>query len=121
MQVKSGTHEGERNDEVMDSNGRSGKQGPPRVQIQVQTPRGLWNMTTPENADRRPDYPISTHVQTVVDDARAVFKFVENDSKYTLFLGKEALVPERTLASYHVSPNIILLLSVQGGNAAGRA
>lgn len=97
------------------------RHGPPRVQLQVQTPRGLWSMTEPEEAARRPDYPVSTKFQTVIDEARAVFKFVENDSKYTLFLGKEPLALERTLASYHVGPNTLLLLSVQGGNATGRA
>ena len=97
------------------------RQGPPRVQLQVQTPRGLWSMTTPVEATRRPEYPISAKVQAVIDNAREVFKFVENDSKYTLFLDKDQLAPERTLASYHVGPNALLLLSVQGGNAAGRA
>lgn len=97
------------------------RHGPPRVQLQVQTPRGLWTMKEPEGATRRPDYPISTKVQVVIDDAREVFKFVENDSKYTLFLGKDPLAPERTLASYHVGPNALLLLSVQGGNATERA
>ena len=38
-----------------------------------------------------PDYAISTKVQVVIDDAREVFKFVEPDSKYTLFLGKTQL------------------------------
>lgn len=97
------------------------RHGPPRVQLQVQTPRGLWSMTEPKEATRRPDYPVSTKIQTVIDDARAVFKFVENDSKYTLFLGTESLAPERALASYHLEPNTLLLLSVQGGNAAQNA
>lgn len=91
--------------------------GPPRVQLRVQTPRGIWSMTEPANADRRPDYPASTKVQAVVDDSRSVFNFVENDSIYTLFLGKEQLKPERTLASYHIGTDTLLVLSVQGGNA----
>jgi|GEM_PF-1673220 len=93
------------------------RHGPPHVQLQVQTPRGLWSMTEPEEAPRRPDYPISTKIQVVIDDARTVFKFVENDTKYTLFLGGEMLAPERTLASYHIAPDALLVLSVQGGNA----
>jgi hypothetical protein len=91
--------------------------GPPHVQIQVQTPRGLWSMTEPVNAERRPEYPTSAKVQQVIDDARAVFKFVENDSKYTLFLGQEELKPERTVASYQIKTGTLLVLSVQGGNA----
>jgi hypothetical protein len=95
--------------------------GPPRVQLQVQTPRGLWNMTTPANADRRPEYAISTLVQAVIDDARAVFKFVENDSKYTLHFGQVTLAPERTLASYKLAQDTLVVLSVQGGNAMEKA
>jgi hypothetical protein len=87
------------------------------LQLRVQTPRGLWSMTEPEIADRRPEYEQNTKVQSVIDDARAVFKFVENDSKYTLFQGKLALEPERTLASYHILTDTLLTLSVQGGNA----
>jgi hypothetical protein len=87
------------------------------VEIQVQTPRGLWSMTEPENADRRPNYPVSTKIETVIADARHVFKFVENDSKYTLFLGKQQLEPQRTLASYGIKMDTLLTLSVQGGNA----
>ena len=87
------------------------------LQLRVQTPRGLWSMTEPEVADRRPEYEQHTKVQKVIDDARAVFKFVENDSKYTLFLGKQQLEPERTLASYHIETDALLTLSVQGGNA----
>lgn len=92
-------------------------QGPPRLQLQVQTPRGLWSMTEPAGAKVRPDYPIATKVQVVIDDARSVFGFVENDSKYTLFHGKVQLSPERTLASYQLKDGALLLLSVQGGNA----
>ena len=64
-----------------------------------------------------PEYPISTKVQKVIDDVRTVFKFVENDSKYTLFLGKTELEPQRTLVSYQIDTGTLLVLSVQGGNA----
>ena len=94
-----------------------GHDGQPRIQFRVQTPRGLWSMTEPANADRRPDYSISTKVSTVIEDARAVFKFVESDSKYTLFRSSEALDPNRPLASYQLEPDSLLVLSVQGGNA----
>jgi len=87
------------------------------VQLRVQTPRGLWSMSEPKEADRRPEYEQSAKVQDVIGDARAVFKFVENDSKYTLFQGKQQLEPQRTLVSYHIEANALLTLSVQGGNA----
>jgi hypothetical protein len=74
-------------------------------------------MTEPAVADRRPEYDQNAKVQEVIDDARAVFKFVENDSKYTLFLGKQQLEPQHTLASYHIETDAVLTLSVQGGNA----
>jgi len=91
--------------------------GPPRIQLQVQTPRGLWNMTEPKGASKRPDYPISAKIQQVIDDAREVFKLTEQDNKYTLLFGDEELKPERTLASYHFENGVLLVLSVQGGNA----
>jgi hypothetical protein len=87
------------------------------LQLRVQTPRGLWSMTEPKDADRRPEYEPSAKVATVIGDARAVFKFVENDSKYTLFLGQQQLEPQRTLVSYHIETQALLTLSVQGGNA----
>lgn len=87
------------------------------VRIRVQTPRGLWSMDEPENADKRPEYPISTKIERVIADARSVFKFVEQDSKYTLLRGSEVLEPERTLASYKIHDGDLLVLSVQGGNA----
>ena len=94
------------------------EEGGPRVlTLRVQTPRGLWSMDEPKDADKRPQYAISTKVQQVINDARSVFKFVEEDSKYTLVLGKEVLAPERTLASYHLADDTLLILSVQGGNA----
>jgi hypothetical protein len=88
-----------------------------RVQLRVQTPRGLWSMKEPADAKLRPDYPRSTKVQRVIDDARSVFKFVENDSKYTLFHAQQQLDTERTLASYKLEDDTLLTLSVQGGNA----
>lgn len=97
------------------------RHAPPHLQLRVQTPRGLWSMTEPASATRRPEYPISTKVQTVIDDARAVFQFVEQDSKYTMFLGQAQLDPARTLASYHLESDVLLVLSVQGGNARERA
>ena len=87
------------------------------VRFQVQTPRGLWNKKEPENATIRPEYPVETTIQHVIADARTVFTFVENDSKYTLFRGKEELAPERTLESYGIKNEELLVLSVQGGNA----
>lgn len=88
-----------------------------KIQIQVQTPRGLWSMREPANAPLRPEYEPQTKVEQVVADVRKVFDFVENDSKYTLFFKKEELVPQRPLASYGINENDLLLLSVQGGNA----
>jgi hypothetical protein len=83
----------------------------------VQTPRGLWSQTEPPKADKRPVYPASTKVSQVIADAREVFKFTENDNKYVLLDGAEKLEPQRTLASYHIKDNTLLILSVQGGNA----
>lgn len=91
--------------------------GPPRVRLRVQTPRGLWSMDEPKDAQKRPEYAISAKVEQVIADARSVFKFVEEDSKYTLLLGNDPLEPQRTLASYHIENNTLLVLSVQGGNA----
>lgn len=93
------------------------RRGPPRLQVQVQTPRGLWSMTQPDVAARRPEYPQTVKVQEVIDDARAVFRFVEGDNKYTLLHNGAVLAPERPLVSYHVESGALLLLSVQGGNA----
>jgi hypothetical protein len=91
--------------------------GQPKVQLRVQTPRGIWTMTEPADADRRPEYPISAKTQEVIDDARHVFQFIENDSQYTLFRGHDKLEPQRTLASYGIESGTLLTLSVQGGNA----
>jgi len=87
------------------------------VHLRVQTPRGLWSMQEPKDATKRPVYPISTKIEQVIQDAREVFKFVEQDSKYTLFRGDEILDPQRTLASYKIEDGTLLVLSVQGGNA----
>ena len=84
-----------------------------RIALQVQTPRGLWNQKLPANAAIRPVYEI----QQIIDDARTVFKFVENDNKYALFLGEQQLEPNRTIVSYHLEDETLLVLSVQGGNA----
>lgn len=101
--------------EKQKGNGAGG--GQPTIQIKVQTPRGLWSMDDPEKATKRPEYEISTKIETVITDVRDVFKFVEQDSKYTLFLGKTELKPERTLTSYQIKTGDLLVLSVQGGNA----
>ena len=74
-------------------------------------------MDEPEGVDKRPDYPISEKVQQVIDDARCVFGFAEEDSKYTLVFGQNELEPQRTLASYRLESGDLLVLSVQGGNA----
>jgi hypothetical protein len=87
------------------------------VTLQVQTPRGLWSTTEPEEAKKRPVYPQSTKIQQVIDDAREIFKFVEADSKYTLLEGDTKLDPQRTIVSYHIKDNTLLILSVKGGNA----
>ncbi len=88
-----------------------------KVELQVQTPRGLWNKKLPPNATLRPVYEKTTKIQQIIDDARAVFKFVENDNKYVLFLGDDPLEPNRTIVSYHLEDETLLVLSVQGGNA----
>ena len=88
-----------------------------KVELQVQTPRGLWNKKLPKDAALRPIYEKTTKIQQIIDDARAVFKFVENDNKYTLFLGEKQLEPQRPIESYHLEDETLLVLSVQGGNA----
>jgi len=88
-----------------------------RVELQVQTPRGLWNQKLPKDAPVRPVYEKTAKIQQIIDDARTVFKFVENDNKYTLFLGEQQLEPTRTIVSYHLEDETLLVLSVQGGNA----
>lgn len=88
-----------------------------KVELQVQTPRGLWNKKLPKDAPLRPVYEKTAKIQQIIDDARKVFKFVENDNKYTLFLGEKQLEPQRTIESYHLEDETLLVLSVQGGNA----
>lgn len=87
------------------------------VTLQIQTPRGLWNKKLPATAQLRPVYDKTTKIQQIIDDARTVFKFVENDNKYALFLGENQLEPNRTIVSYHLEDETLLVLSVQGGNA----
>jgi hypothetical protein len=94
-----------------------GHHGTRVVHFKVQTPRGLWSLTEPKDATKRPEYPVSTKIEQVILDARSVFGFVEQDSKYTLLRGKEVLDPQRTLASYDIEDGTLLVLSVQGGNA----
>jgi len=106
---------------VMDKNTLDAVQdeqhGERNIVLQIQTPRGLWNMELPPDAKKRPSYPPSTKVSQVIADAREVFKFTENDNKYTLLREAEKLAPERTLASYRLRNGELLVLSVQGGNA----
>lgn len=90
---------------------------PPRLTLQVQTPRGLWSTTQPPEASLRPVYPLPTKVQQVIDEAREVFTFAEDGNAYTLLRGKEKLDPARPLASYQLAENELLVLSVKGGNA----
>jgi len=88
------------------------------VKLRIQTPRGLWSMQDPKDADKRPDYLVTTKIERVIADVRSVFKFVEEDSKYTLLRHTEILEPNRTLVSYQiVEDGTLLVLSVQGGNA----
>lgn len=88
-----------------------------KVELQVQTPRGLWNKKLPKDAALRPVYEKTAKIQQIIDDARTVFKFAENDNRYTLFLGEKQLEPQRTIESYHLEDETLLVLSVQGGNA----
>ena len=74
-------------------------------------------MDEPKEAPLRPKYTLSTKIEQVIQDARSVFKFVEQDSKYSLLLGNDVLEPQRTLASYRIEDGSLLVLSVQGGNA----
>lgn len=88
------------------------------VKLRIQTPRGLWSMHEPKEAEERPEYPVTTKVERVIADARNIFHFVEEDSKYSLFRHKEVLDPHRSLASYQIlEDGTLLVLSVQGGNA----
>ena len=106
-----------KNDQTQNNSDKQREGGQPTVRLLVQSPRGLWSMNEPPEAQKRPLYPISAKVEQVIADARSVFGFVENDSKYTLLRGDEALEPQRPLASYHIENDTLLVLSVQGGNA----
>jgi hypothetical protein len=104
----------------MDSNEPTDSEGHDEhrtVTLRIQTPRGLWSMREPKDATKRPKYPLHTKVEQVIADVRAVFHFVEDDSKYILFRHKDPLDPQHTLGSYHLHDKELLLLSVQGGNA----
>jgi hypothetical protein len=87
------------------------------LHILVQTPRGLWSLTEPENAPRRPVYALNSKIQQLINDVREVFGFVENGNQYVLLHGDDRLQPERTIESYHLKDGTLLVLSVQGGNA----
>ena len=88
------------------------------LHLLVQTPRGLWSLQEPADAPRRPVFAWNSKIGQIIADAREVFSFVENDNKYVLLRGQEQLDPERTVASYHLQDGTLLILSVQGGNAA---
>jgi hypothetical protein len=104
-------------DKDKDKEKDKGGGGQPTVELQIQTPRGLWNAKEPREAKIRPTYPISTKVEQVIADARKVFGFVEDDNKYQLLLGEEKLDPQLPLARYHLKDGVLLVLTVQGGNA----
>ena len=106
-------------DNATQSTKKTGEEkGQPTIRIRVQTSRGMWSLTEPADASLRPEYPQSTKVQQVIDDVRQVFQFAENDSSYTLMMGDDMrLDPQRTLVSYHLEDDALLLLTVVGGNA----
>jgi hypothetical protein len=88
------------------------------LSLRVQTPRGLWSLDQPVEAPRRPVYALNSKIQQIINDAREVFGFVENGNQYVLLHGDDPLKPERTIESYHLKDGTLLVLSVQGGNAA---
>lgn len=88
------------------------------LSLRVQTTRGLWSIDQPPEAPRRPVYAPSSKIQQIINDAREVFGFVEDGNKYVLLHNDKQLEPERTVASYHLKDGALLILSVQGGNAA---
>jgi len=88
------------------------------LSLRVQTPRGLWSLNQPTEAPRRPVYALNSKIQQIIYDAREVFGFAENGNQYVLLHGNERLQPERTIESYHLKDGALLVLSVQGGNAA---
>ena len=88
------------------------------LSLRVQTPRGLWSLDQPAEAPRRPVYALNSKIQQIINDVREVFGFVEDGNKYVLLHDDKQLEPERTVASYHLEDGDLLILSVQGGNAA---
>ena len=88
------------------------------LSLRVQTPRGLWSLEQPADAPRRPVYAPNSKIQQIINDAREVFCFIEDGNKYTILHDGETLEPERTIASYRLKDGTLLILSVQGGNAA---
>jgi len=89
-----------------------------RVSLRVQTSRGLWSIDQPPDASLRPIYRPNSKIQQIINDVREVFGFIEDGNKYELLRDDERLEPERTIASYHLKDGTLLILSVQGGNAA---
>jgi hypothetical protein len=83
----------------------------------VQTPRGVWDQHNPPHAKKKPVYRPSATVQEVIDDARAVFGFIEQDNAYVLLLKGKQLSPQQTLQEAGVADGDLLVLTVQGGNA----
>jgi hypothetical protein len=88
------------------------------LSLRVQTTRGLWSIEQPPDATRRPVYALNSKIQQIINDVREVFGFVEDGNKYVLLHDDKQLEPERTVASYHLKDGDLLILSVQGGNAA---
>lgn len=88
------------------------------LSLRVQTTRGLWSIEQPPDATRRPVYALNSKIQQIINDVREVFGFVEDGNKYVLLHDDKQLEAERTIASYHLKDGDLLILSVQGGNAA---
>jgi hypothetical protein len=91
---------------------------PHLLSLRVQTTRGLWSVEQPPDAPRRPVYAPRSKIQQIINDVREVFGFAEDGNKYVLLHDDKQLEPERTVASYHLKDGDLLILSVQGGNAA---
>ena len=87
------------------------------LHLTIQTPRGVWDQHNPSHAKKKPVYRPSTTVQEIIDDTRAVFGFIEQDSAYVLLLKGKPLVPQHSLDEAGVDSGDVLVLSVQGGNA----
>lgn len=88
------------------------------LSLRVQTTRGLWSTKQPPDAPRRPVYAPNSKIQQIINDVREVFGFVDDGNKCVLLHDDKQLEPERTVASYHLQDGALLILSVQGGNAA---